>query len=634
MKKLLTYLFVVSMAALTASCSLDSSFVNEYDLPVNGIELPRYLSAQTGDEVTFRVFGEAPNQDDKLVFVCEEGETVINISLTTDKNFSFVIPEKFYTDSYTMYVERNGIRKKIGLIDIDVFLPINQVPAASTTVYGMVLRKGRPVANAVVSDGYEVVTTNEEGVFEIASQKKHGYVFVSVPSGCTPKRDGALPLLHQYLVSDAQTLERVDFNLLKDEGQDQHTMVVMGDIHLANRNNDINQFANFVNDLNTYMSKNKSQKFYGLTLGDLAWDQYWIPNKYDLTNYAKDLSKLNNITIFNTIGNHDHEQDAAGDFLTVSTYKSIIGPTYYSFNIGKVHYVCLDDIECTNTGAGDRTYNTKIVQEQIDWLQKDLQYVSETTPVVISMHAPMYNETGTARLTNYDKVLTAVGARPCHIMTGHTHIMYNVEKEGHYEHNAGAVCATWWWTGKETPGIHVSSDGTPGGYLLFEVDGTDFKWIYKATGQPITHQFRTFDRNAIQLTSSKYVPDANNTYVEKFNNADYVKAYSTVSTSNEVYINVWNYDSSWTVEVKENGTDLAVERVNGFDPLHTIAYPAKRTNANKDVTFPTTKTTHMFKVTATAPDTKLTIKVTDRFGNVYTQEMERPKEFTVENYLK
>ena len=47
-----------------------------------------------------------------------------------------------------------------------------------------------------------------------------------------------------------------------------------------------------------------------------------------------------------------------------------------------------------------------------------------------------------------------------HIMSGHTHIMYNVEKDDHFEHNAGAVCATWWWTGKETPGIHMSTDGT------------------------------------------------------------------------------------------------------------------------------------------------------------------------------
>jgi hypothetical protein len=41
-----------------------------------------------------------------------------------------------------------------------------------------------------------------------------------------------------------------------------------------------------------------------------------------------------------------------GDFNTVLDYFTYIGPNYYSFNIGSVHYVVLDDILCKNTGAG------------------------------------------------------------------------------------------------------------------------------------------------------------------------------------------------------------------------------------------------------------------------------------------
>ena len=406
-------------------------------------------------------------------------------------------------------------------------------------------------------------------------------------------------------------------------------MVVMGDIHLAARNNDATQFATFVNDLNTYMSANSSTKFYGLTLGDLAWDQYWISNKYDLSNYMKDIAKVNTM-VFNTIGNHDHEQLAAGDFNTVEVYKKTVCPTYYSFNIGQIHYVSIDDIECTNPGTGDRTYNTKVVNEVLDWLRKDIAEIPAAMPVVISMHSPVYNETGTNRLANSNTMLSILDGRKTHILSGHTHIMYNVEKDDHFEHNAGAVCATWWWTGKETPGIHMSTDGTPGGYLLFSVDGTEFKWQFKATGKPITHQFRTFDRNEIYLTAEKYVPSANETYAAAFIKAagDYAKP----STANEVLINVWDYDPAWTVEVTENGTPLTVSRVTMKDPLHLIAYPAKRWNANKEPTFDTGNTTHFFKVKASAPNTTLSIKVTDRFGNVYTEEMTRPKAFTVENY--
>jgi hypothetical protein len=86
------------------------------------------------------------------------------------------------------------------------------------------------------------------------------------------------------------------------------------------------------------------------------------------------------------------------------------------------------------------------------------------------------------------------------------------------------------------------------------------------------------------------------------------------------------------VEVTENGTPLTVTKVTAKDPLHMIAYPAKRWNAGKEPTFNTGNTTHFFKVKASAPNTTLSIKVTDRFGNVYTEEMTRPKAFTIDNY--
>jgi hypothetical protein len=100
--------------------------------------------------------------------------------------------------------------------------------------------------------------------------------------------------------------------------------------------------------------------------------------------------------------------------------------------------------------------------------------------------------------------------------------------------------------------------------------------------------------------------------------------------NNEVLINIWGYDPGWTVEVKEGGTSLPVKRVSALDPLHIISYEAKRLNAGAVPTssFVTNSTSHMFKVTATTAAATLTISVTDRFGNVYTETMTRPKEFT------
>jgi hypothetical protein len=99
-----------------------------------------------------------------------------------------------------------------------------------------------------------------------------------------------------------------------------------------------------------------------------------------------------------------------------------------------------------------------------------------------------------------------------------------------------------------------------------------------------------------------------------------------------VLINVWKWDPTWKVEVTENGKALTATRVEMRDPLHLISYSAKRLNKSKDATFLTDNNYHMFKVTASSATSTLDIKVTDRFGNVYTESMKRPKAFVPETY--
>lgn len=633
----LCLLLVLALGNMSlVSCGQDNPDEPKGGFKVSGVSIPASVEVATGDEVRLKVYGQGPEKEDYVILADESGkEHRFPLSFCSATEFGFVIPEGLYTGTYEIHIERNGERVRLGKLNLIVILKADFDLAEGTTVYGLVTCDGKPVEGVVVSDGYELDQTDAKGSYQLPSEKRHGYVFMSIPSGYTVKTDKSLPLFHQYLSKPAGEQERVDFVLVEDPGQDNHTIIVMGDIHLAKRTDDINQFQHFVTDLNKYMASNSSKKFYGLTLGDMSWDQYWIPNGYDLTNYLKDIAGLNGLTVFNTIGNHDHEQDAAGDFNTVAIYKKIIGPTYYSFNIGKVHYVVLDDIECTNSGAGDRSYNTKIVDEQIEWLRKDLQFVSSETPVVLAMHSPVYNESGVNRLANSGKVIEVLSGRKVHIMTGHTHIMYNVDNlgesdTGHYEHNSGAVCATWWWSGYEVPGIHISTDGTPGGYRVFDVEGTEFEWVYKGTGKDESYQFRTYDRNEIHMTIDTYVPEANADNAEKFIKT--AKDYTSVSSANEVLINIWDYDPDWTVEVQENGQPLEVTKVTMCDPLHLAVYSARRLNKNKAATFLTGATSHMFKVTASSATSTLNIKVTDRFGNIYTEDMARPKAFDFDNY--
>ena len=611
-------------------------------------EVPASMTIDDGaSEISFRVqFSKPPLNSDQIVLGSGTTEFTCPVTSVSDTRFSVslvgVWDRGFGPGTYTVNHVRGTTRSKKGTMDVVIkYAGDEEVqPADGSTVYGKVSCDGTGLAGVVVSDGIEVVKTDSKGVYQLKSKKYHGYVFVSTPSGYEPLTNGILPKFHATLKANAATAERVDFQLKKADGQENHRMLLLGDIHLAKRTDDQKQFAEFVKDVNATVSAT-SGKVYALTLGDMTWDLYWIVNNYSYKEYLADASAIKGLTVYHTIGNHDHSMYYMGDFDTVKDFKDNIGPTYYSFNVGKVHYVVLDDVECTNkTATTDekgnacytREYNGRVVADELAWLKKDLASVPNGTPLVVTMHIPLFNAKGSATLKDASALENVLKAYPqVHLVTAHTHTVYNTDRLSDlhvYEHNAGSICGTWWWSAKETPGVHIGQDGSPGGYTVMDVTGTDFKWQYKATGKGTDYQFVTYDRNQIHLTGDKYVPNSNGTY--KFEPS----IWGSASSANEVYVNVWNWDPSWTVEVTENGTPLTVSRlVSGEkDPLHLIAYTAKRINKNSKPTFETDKNYHLFKVTASGPSTTLDIKVTDRFGNVYTETMTRPKAFTTDQY--
>jgi hypothetical protein len=342
------------------------------------------------------------------------------------------------------------------------------------------------------------------------------------------------------------------------------------------------------------------------------------------------------------MGNHDNDPYQVGDFDAEAAFKSKIGPSYYSFNLGQIHYVVLDDISYINSGGsqgvvGDRNYTGSITPEQLAWLSKDLSEVADKTkPLVIAMHIPLYTITGidaqgkdrlSLNLTSSGSSLINILSQftSVKILSGHTHVNKNMEISNNlYEYNIASVCATWWWTGRSDYGNnHIAPDGSTGGYGIIEVAGNTFKYKYKGIGT--NKGFRAYDRNMIEITNDKYAPNATGSYA--ISAAAYPGEYSNKSTSNNVLINVFNWDSACSLEVKENGKTLDVTRKFVKDPLHIISYPMKRFNLNAEPTFDSATTSHMFEVTASNATSTLEIKLTDRFGNIYTESMTRPKPF-------
>lgn len=597
--------------------------------------------------------GKSPLTTDTFILESDAGISyVCPIVNTSSDSFTVRLADGCETGYYKVFVKRDARKKSFGRIYINIVEDIDFKPDAGTTVYGIVSSAGVGVENVVVSDGAEVTVTNEKGIYQLKSAKKWGYVFISVPSGYEVPSVGVLPQFHRALKNSADVVERADFKLEKVDGQDSYKIFMLGDMHLANRTGDLGQFAQFTSDLTDYMTRHKGEKMYALTLGDMTWDLYWYSNSYYFPQYLNTVnSQIKNLQIFHTMGNHDNDFQTRSDYDAAVKYVDQICPTYYSFNIGKVHYVVMDDIDCSSyDGSTSRNYVMSLSAEQLDWLAKDLSYVAKTTPVVVAMHAQVFYPTTSGFKIDHDQVNTLrlfdiLDGYTVRFVTGHTHKLFNVTPDapivdGHNfrEYNSGSVCASWWWSGNLTPGIHIGTDGTPGGYGIWDVTGTDFQCLYKSTGWPEEYQFRSYDLNNVHfsmadvpLMPSDISASVKNAYMQ------YVNAYPQ-NNDNEVLINIWNWNSDWTLSVvDENRKTLPYTEVWAYDPLHIAALSVKRFNnagLKSTPSFITDKFTHFFKVKADDADTDLVITVKDEFGNEWTENMQRPKAFSTDAYRR
>lgn len=652
LKYLLLALIAVSQLFACGGSDDEKTPADNFDVQFS---VPGSVDVTEGGECTFAVSGggKSPLTTDTFILESDAGISyVCPIVNTSSDSFTVRLADGCETGYYKVFVKRDARKKSFGRIYINIVEDIDFKPDAGTTVYGIVSSAGVGVENVVVSDGAEVTVTNEKGIYQLKSAKKWGYVFISVPSGYEVPSVGVLPQFHRALKNSADVVERADFKLEKVDGQDSYKIFMLGDMHLANRTGDLGQFAQFTSDLTDYMTRHKGEKMYALTLGDMTWDLYWYSNSYYFPQYLNTVnSQIKNLQIFHTMGNHDNDFQTRSDYDAAVKYVDQICPTYYSFNIGKVHYVVMDDIDCSSyDGTESRNYVKSLSAEQLDWLAKDLSHVAKTTPVVVAMHAQVFYPTTSGFKIDHDQVNTLrlfdiLDGYTVRFVTGHTHKLFNVTPDapivdGHNfrEYNSGSVCASWWWSGNLTPGIHIGTDGTPGGYGIWDVTGTDFQCLYKSTGWPEEYQFRSYDLNNVHfsmadvpLMPSDISASVKNAYMQ------YVNAYPQ-NNDNEVLINIWNWNSDWTLSVvDENRKTLPYTEVWAYDPLHIAALSVKRfNNAGLKLTpsFITDKFTHFFKVKADDADTDLVITVKDEFGNEWTENMQRPKAFSTDAYRR
>ena len=527
--------------------------------------------------------------------------------------------------------------------------------AAAQNLSGTITCEGHGVAGVAVSDGYTIVLTDADGHYAMTSNKRNGYVFYTLPGGYEPMlADGFNPRFWAPLdTRDASVHEVHDFTLRRVDNE-RHTVIIGADTHLARRSSDRAYFKKgLIANLNDEVERAGSGAIYSILLGDLTWDVFWTQNDYNLVDFMEDMKHFKYpMTLWPVIGNHDHDPSipagANTDFTAADPWRRFVCPNYYSFNLGKVHYVVLDDIYYLNIDYGDETYSEGVVgsrnyrgnitNDQMQWLRKDLAMVDYSTPVVVCLHIPAWNINSnfsySPRLDNTGTLCSLLNQyKEAHIVSGHNHCNYTARPTGYShvtEHNIAATCGSLWQSAIFT-GRHICHDGSPAGYMRWTITGDNLQWYFKPIHEG-DRQMRLYDMNTVR---DYYL---NNAIMRNILRDDPSRVnYGTIG-DNMVMVNVFSYAPGWQVTICEGDNLLPCERVYTEDPFHTLAYDVACYSiyGNYSTYYTTSLNTHMFMAQAATDTLPIVVRVVDTFGNIYLRSISRPYNYSIgmENHDK
>ena len=480
-------------------------------------------------------------------------------------------------------------------------------------LYGRVTSTtGEAIAGAVISDGEWSVQTDANGYYRMKSDLvKARFVTISTPSDCKLSFRKGVPQIFKRIPRHAKAVV-ANFVLEKREKPlDKYTVIMMGDPQIRGVGVDsaVYRLKNFVYPDVVALKKEMgatNDNFFAINLGDLVFNDM---TKFD--DFLECASK-SGFEMFHAIGNHDHDQTTILDtrFGTMH-FEEYFQPINYSFNIGKTHYVIVDNISWTRKDLR-QPYDIGLDEFGCKWLEQDLQFVPKEHTIVICSHAQLFrrplpvhiklpyepdlNSGDKVNFDVYSKILAPYSK--VYAWSGHYHYNYgydyNMTNEVPQLNNIHSICVA-----RCCGGLHVSrylfNDGTPSGYMVVEVEGDDMKWYYKSEG---------YDR-------------------------DYqMNVYAPTRTGGElVKVNIWNWSPDyWTMpEWWENG-----EKVGYMNhlPEKDIAYLedyAKQGpflgSKGDDKAIPH-EAHGTFHINPSEGVRSGEVRVTDNFGRTYMQKVE------------
>ena len=178
----------------------------------------------------------------------------------------------------------------------------------------------KPLAGVMVTDGMNVVKTDKKGRFSLSGFKKTRFISITTPAGFETQ---------QFYLPVKEDRKSYDFIVTESERTKtrEHSFIQITDTEVTGG------VGRWVTDLQQYI-KNEQPAFL-IHTGDICYEPGLTVHNQIVNAQTMDCP------VYYCIGNHDLVKGNYGEEL----YESIYGPTWYSFDVGNVHYV-VTPIDC------------------------------------------------------------------------------------------------------------------------------------------------------------------------------------------------------------------------------------------------------------------------------------------------
>ncbi len=456
----------------------------------------------------------------------------------------------------------------------------------ATTYRGRVVAEGKGVAGVAVTDGRQVVQTDRRGCYRLAATSDAEFIYLSLPSGYDlPVKQGTSGFWQRI---DPKRRTHYDFDLRRSTTDaTRHRLVVLADPQVY-FDEELDSLRRAAADIRRTAADGIPT--FGVVCGDIIGDIYHSPSFFEP---VRDALAQSGVPFFYVVGNHDLDQGVRSNDGARRSFKAVFGPTYYSFNLGRVHYVVLDDSFLL---ARSYLYVGYLEEQQLRWLEQDLAQVAAGSTVVACMHIPTWSRAARNKEWGKEEINKVLNNRKAlyellkpyraHIMSAHEHYNENYTlQDGIFEHVHAPLSTLFW----QAP---WSMDGVPAGYGVYDMDAEQVSWYYKAVDYDRSRQF-----SAYGVGEDRHKPQA-------------------------VTVNVWNYDPAWKVCWYENGVSRGeMVRYTGYDES-IYDYVTRFRDRFKHKYIGAGLTEHLFYAEPASPDAVVRVEVRDRFGNLSAWESE------------